>query len=230
MNKPIKLLSLIMFILFFSSQVSAAFVLNSTRYIYDEGKKSISFEVENNSDSTYGGQVWIDNTDQEDGVYFVPQPPFFKVKGGQRQVIRIMKTASELPTDRESLFWLNVQEVPPKSNASESGGSTLALALNTRVKVLFRPKQLEPQRKNAEEKLKLEEDDGAIWLVNPTPYYFALVSLKLGEKDMIFERDTSMKLANFKPFSRVLIGDIPADKVSISSINDWGGVDKYDIH
>ena len=44
----------------------------------------------------------------------VPQPPFFKVGAKQKQIIRIMKTDSSLPTDRESLFWLNVQEVPPK--------------------------------------------------------------------------------------------------------------------
>ena len=53
----------------FSSQSMAAFVLNGTRFIYEEGKKNISFEVTNNAEKTYGGQVWIDNTNQNDGVY-----------------------------------------------------------------------------------------------------------------------------------------------------------------
>lgn len=41
----------------------AAFTLNGTRFIYDEGRKNIAIEVKNNSDKTYGGQVWVDNLD-----------------------------------------------------------------------------------------------------------------------------------------------------------------------
>lgn len=86
----------------------AAFVLNGTRYIYEEGKRNISFEVTNNAEKTYGGQVWIDNHDQGDEVYMVPQPPFFKVPAKQKQIIRIINTDTNLPKDRESLLWLNV--------------------------------------------------------------------------------------------------------------------------
>lgn len=71
--------------LFFCRQSMGAFVLNGTRFIYEEGKKNISFEVTNNTEKTYGGQVWIDNTNQSDGVYMVPQPPFFKVSPKQKR-------------------------------------------------------------------------------------------------------------------------------------------------
>lgn len=57
----------------------AVFVLNDTRFIYEEGKKNLPFEVTNNSDKTYGSQFWVDNTKQGDGGYMVPQPPSFKV-------------------------------------------------------------------------------------------------------------------------------------------------------
>ncbi|WP_435868345.1 fimbria/pilus periplasmic chaperone, partial [Escherichia coli] len=51
----------------------AAFVLNGTRFIYEEGKKNVSFEVTNQADETFGGQVWINNTTQNNGmVYMVP--------------------------------------------------------------------------------------------------------------------------------------------------------------
>ena len=83
----VSLLSLVM-----SSQAMAAFVLNGTRFIYDEGKKNISFEVTNQSTETYGGQVWIDNTNQDNAqVYMVPAPPFFKVAPKEKQIVRIMK-------------------------------------------------------------------------------------------------------------------------------------------
>lgn len=94
----------------FCSQSMAAFVLSGTRFVYEEGKKNLSFEVTNNADKTYGGQVWIENTYQDNGVYMVPQPPFFKMSPKQKQIIRIMNTNTNLPKDRESLFWLNVQK------------------------------------------------------------------------------------------------------------------------
>lgn len=50
-----------------------------------------------------------------------------------------MNTVSNLPKDRESLFWLNVQEVPPKPEVKDGEGSVLAMAMNTRVKLIYRP-------------------------------------------------------------------------------------------
>lgn len=103
--------------LFFCRQSMGAFVLNGTRFIYEEGKKNISFEVTNNTEKTYGGRVWIDNTNQSDGVYMVPQPPFFKVSPKQKQIIRIMNMDTALPKDRESLFWLNVRGSATKTES-----------------------------------------------------------------------------------------------------------------
>ena len=47
--------------LFFAGSAIAAFTLNGTRFIYEEGKKNISFEVSSSSDDIYGAQVWIEN-------------------------------------------------------------------------------------------------------------------------------------------------------------------------
>ena len=63
MNAMSKLVSI--FILMISSltcfNAYSAFTLNGTRFIYDEGRKNIAIEIKNNSDKTYGGQVWVDN-------------------------------------------------------------------------------------------------------------------------------------------------------------------------
>ncbi|MBC6504735.1 fimbria/pilus periplasmic chaperone, partial [Citrobacter freundii] len=55
------------------SSAMAAFTLNGTRFIYEEGKKNISFEVSSSSQETYGGQVWVDNVSQNKAdVFMVP--------------------------------------------------------------------------------------------------------------------------------------------------------------
>ncbi|EBF3476179.1 fimbrial chaperone PefD, partial [Salmonella enterica subsp. enterica serovar Typhimurium] len=163
MNKMMKWGLVSLLSLAVSGQAMAAFVLNGTRFIYEEGRKNTSFEVTNQADETFGGQVWIDNTTQGSStVYMVPAPPFFKVRPKEKQIIRIMKTDSTLPSDRESLFWLNVQEIPPKPKASE--GNVLAVAVNTKVKLIYRPKALVEGRRNAEKNLQIAHRGGEAYL------------------------------------------------------------------
>ncbi|EIU6397273.1 fimbrial chaperone PefD, partial [Salmonella enterica subsp. enterica serovar Enteritidis] len=75
MNKMMKWGLVSLLSLAVSGQAMAAFVLNGTRFIYEEGRKNTSFEVTNQADETFGGQVWIDNTTQGSStVYMVPAP------------------------------------------------------------------------------------------------------------------------------------------------------------
>lgn len=213
----------------FCSQSMAAFVLNGTRFIYEEGKKNTSFTVSNEADKTYGGQVWIDNTNQGSGVYMVPQPPFFKVGAKQKQIIRIMNTDSSLPKDRESLFWLNVQEVPPKPEVKDSEGSVLAIAMNTRVKLIYRPASIKDGRKDAEKQLKLEQRGNETWLKNPTPYYMAVVGVKVNGKKVSLSDKALADIAQLKPFSDVSLGKKVTGEASVEAINDWGGVEEFTV-
>ena len=213
----------------FCNQAMAAFVLNGTRFIYEEGKKNVSFEVTNNADKTYGGQVWIDNTNQGNGVYMVPQPPFFKVGAKQKQIIRIINTDSNLPKDRESLFWLNVQEVPPKPEVKDSDEGVLAIAMNSRVKLIYRPASIKNGRQDAEKQLKMELRGDTTWLKNPTPYYLAIISVKHDGKDISLSDNVMKEIAQLRPFSDVNLGRVVRDKISVDAVNDWGGVQSYEI-
>ncbi|EPH4539568.1 fimbrial chaperone [Escherichia coli] len=220
----VSLLSLVM-----SSQAMAAFVLNGTRFIYEEGKKNTSFEVTNQSTETYGGQVWIDNTNQSNSqVYMVPAPPFFKVAPKEKQIVRIMKTDSTLPTDRESLFWLNVQEIPPKPKNTEGG--SLAVAINTKVKLIYRPKSLLEGRKDAEKSMQIVHRDGETYLRNPTPYYFAVTAVKVNGQNVKLKDAVLNNIAQLAPESEVALGNVVLNgAVSVTAVNDWGGLVDYSI-
>ena len=226
MNKLIKVGIAYLLSLLVSSQAMAAFVLNGTRFIYEEGKKNTSFEVTNQAIETFGGQVWIDNTTQGDGVYMVPTPPFFKVASKEKQIIRIMKTDSTLPTDRESLFWLNVQEIPPKAKATE--GNQLAVAVNTKVKLIYRPKELVEERQGAEKFLQVITNSGKSMLKNPTPYYFAVTGIKVNKQEMKLNDHVLAKLSRLAPKTEVDLGRIlPSGIISVEAVNDWGGTSTY---
>lgn len=206
----------------------AAFVLNGTRFIYEEGKKNISLDVTNKARDTFGGQVWVDNTNQGNGVYMVPSPPFFKVGANQKQIVRIMKTESALPTDRESLFWLNVQEIPPKPKSAD--GNVLAVAVNTKVKLIYRPKVLVKGRKDAEKSIRVVNKDGQVWLNNPTPYYFAVTGVKVNGQASKLSSAVMNGLAQLAPGGEVALGKSSLNgPVTVETINDWGGMESHTL-
>ncbi|EPS0558336.1 fimbrial chaperone [Enterobacter roggenkampii] len=212
-----------------TTSAKAAFILSGTRYIYEEGKKNISMEITNTSKDTYGGQVWIDNSETENtGVFMVPSPPFFKLDAKQKQVLRLMNVNTSLPKDRESLFYVNVQEIPPKPKQVE--GSIIAIAMNTRVKLLYRPKSLIKERNNAESQLLSEYKNGHLWLKNPTPYYFAITSVKVNGKAVVIPKENRSFLATLKPNDEVNTGITQVGSIAIGAINDWGGEQFYEIH
>ncbi len=65
-----------------------------------------------------------------------PSPTFFKVAEQHKQILRILKINDALPKDKESLFWINIQEIP---KAPKDGTNTLSIALHTQVKMFYRP-------------------------------------------------------------------------------------------
>ncbi|EJH1462598.1 fimbrial chaperone, partial [Escherichia coli] len=172
--------------------------------------------------------VWVDNTSKGNGIYMVPQPPFFKVGAKQKQIIRIMKTDSSLPVERESLFWLNVQEVPPKPSIKE--GSVLAIAMNSRVKLIYRPSSIKDGRENAEKKLTMVQKGDITWIKNPTPYYMAIVGVQTNGKELKLNDQVTKELTLLAPFSSVSLGISVRGNLKIAAINDWGGVQNYEIH
>lgn len=224
MNKKLIASVALVLSVFTSFHATAAFTLNGTRFIYDEGRKNIAVEVSNENKDTYGGQVWISNTTQKDSdVFFIPAPSFFKVGGGEKQIIRLLNVNPSLPKDKESLFWLNVQEIPPAPKDNEN---ILAIALNTQVKLLYRPKVLKEGRNKAEENLKVM---GSI-LKNPTPYYFAVTAVKVNGQKIKLNNDLDRQLSLFKPFSEINLGRSLSGVVVVEAIDDYGARREYTLH
>lgn len=212
----------------FSSFANAAFILDSTRYIYDEGQKSVSLTIKNESEYKYGGQVWIDNIDNNDEhAFFSPSPMVFKLNQKQSQIVRIVNINDNLPKDKESLFWLNVQEIPP---ASKGEGNSLSLAINNRVKLIYRPVILKKDRVDAEKNIKYINSGSEACLENTTPYYFAISEVKVNGKSMNLNSDVKNKLGIFSPHSKVCLGKLNAsENISITAFNDYGVAIDYNL-
>ncbi|EFQ8668608.1 fimbria/pilus periplasmic chaperone, partial [Salmonella enterica] len=160
---------------------SAGVALGATRVIYPAGQKQVQLAVTNNDDnSTYLIQSWIENAQGQKYGKFVITPPLFAMQGKKENTLRIIdSTNSQLPQDRESLFWLNVKAIPAmnKSNLSEN---TLQLAIVSRIKLYYRPAALTIAPEEAPEKLSFHLHGVSLTLNNPTPYYLTVTELKAG--------------------------------------------------
>lgn len=201
----------------------AAINLDRTRVIFGSNDKSVSIILENQSKSLpYLAQVWIENAAGEK----IPSPlaalpPMQRIDSGQKSQVRILQLAdaATLPKDRESLFYFNVREVPPKSELS----NVMQVAIQSRVKVFFRPVAITPKQGDIwQQKIGVTAQGGTVKITNPTPYYITIGYLSQDNRGNFPGFDSVM----IAPFSAetVTTGSYSGERYSIGYMDDYGGL------
>ena len=71
-------------------------------------------------------------------------PPIQRIEPGASSQVRIVKQAAtqQLPEDRETLFYFNLREVPPKSGSLKEERSVMQVAMQSRIKLFWRPESI----------------------------------------------------------------------------------------
>jgi len=175
--------------LFASASADAQVIVHGTRQIFPGNQREITVRVENVGQRASLVQAWTDDGDKQAGpedarTPFVLRPPVFRLDAGKSQALRVLFAGGDLPQDRESVYWLNVLDIPPAPQADEiATGNFLQFSLRTRIKLIYRPKGLDAIA-TAPQKLQwtlVQDKQGwALQATNPTPYYvhFAKVGLR----------------------------------------------------
>lgn len=134
--------------LLFSLCVSSATWVNRTRIILSEQESDVTFTLFNDGNMPALMQLWSDRDNLFDRpetikMPFLITPPVFRLEANKSRAVRIqlLQEHKTLPQNVESLFWLNVLEVPPKSTAPASS-NLLQMAFRTRIKLFYRPASL----------------------------------------------------------------------------------------
>ncbi|MGJ3355336.1 fimbria/pilus periplasmic chaperone [Providencia sp. Je.9.19] len=203
----------------------AGVTMDRTRVIFEGDKKSITLNINNNSQELpYLAQGWLENAEgQKVNTPLVVLPPVQRLEAGSSSQVKIeaLSAVGTLPQDRESLFYFNLREIPPKSDKP----NVLQLALQTRVKLFYRPKAIIPAENSepAIEKLTLDKTGSQAVVKNPTPYYVTIVN--------VFSANLKTDDSNFEPvmvapfgqanlgMSNAQLGNSP----TLITINDYGG-------
>ena len=112
----------------------------------------------------------------------VPDHPAAFSTGCERDnVLRVVRTGGNLPEDRESLYWLNIKAIP--SSKHVEGVNTLQIAINTRIKLLYRPSAVKGRPEDVADKLEWHREGNDLVVNNRTPFYMNFQTLTLnGQK------------------------------------------------
>lgn len=164
-----------------SFSVLANIVINSTRVIYPSDKKEVSVQLLNTGEQPSLVQAWIDNGDPNSTpetakVPFFLTPPVVKVDGKNGQQLRIKYLQGDLPQDRESIFYLNVLDIPPVPENAE-GKNVMQIAVRSRIKLFYRPIHLKTSIKDINKEIRLSKYSQGVKIENKSPYYITIVSL-----------------------------------------------------
>jgi P pilus assembly chaperone PapD len=163
-----------------------------TRVIFPAGASETSLQVANLNAYPVLVQVWVDDgkldsTPDKAIAPIMPLPPEFRMSPSERRSLRLIFTGDKLPTDRESLYWLNIYEIPPSDAGTPVPAEQprLLVTMHTQMKVFYRPKKLPLPPEQAASKLgfSLVQAGGetVLRVDNPSPYYVTLRGLELSK-------------------------------------------------
>ncbi|MFO6298356.1 fimbrial biogenesis chaperone [Rahnella selenatireducens] len=215
------IIHLIKFIIFFFLSIQMSYgggiLVGRTRVIYEANKKEASLPLSNKSESKpFLIQSWIENSDGKTRGPFVVTPPLFRLNANDENNLRIAYTGGELPQDKESIFYINVRAIP---STPENDINELRLVIKTRIKLFYRPKNLQGKAYEAYKLLTFSRTHDQLKITNPSSYYVVFSYLTVGN---ILLKDTEM-IAPGSQINVKLPGNITGNTVEWSAINDYGG-------
>ncbi|MNS47034.1 Chaperone protein EcpD precursor [compost metagenome] len=117
--------------------------ISGTRVIYPANAREVTLELTNKGSTPSLVQVWIDAGDRRirpgaEALPFLVTPPITRIEAQRGQSLRLAYVGQGLPQDRESVFWLNVLEVPPSVKSTQAGQNLVQLAFRSRIKMFYR--------------------------------------------------------------------------------------------
>ncbi|KGQ51957.1 Chaperone protein focC precursor [Gallibacterium anatis] len=211
-------------LLLISSGSYANIIIQGTRFIYPSGEKGINVQLTNNDNRPSLVQAWMDNGDMKSSpdsikVPFVITPPVSRVEQHAGQTLRINYTGEPLPADRESVFYLNITDTPPKPRGENK--NYLQFAVRSRLKFFYRPQGLKISVQDAYQKVTWQKTTlagkNALRATNPTPYYITYSAVNAGS-----DAQQDAMLAPFSSHDFVMKGAV-GRQVEWTVINDYGG-------
>jgi len=225
-----------------AAPTQASVVIAATRVVYHAGDREITLKLSNQGEQPSLVEVWADqgnakSTPDTADAPFLIMPPISRVDPGKSQTLRITYAPDArvpLSPDHESLFWLNVLDVPPQpKQKSGDPRSYVQVVMRSRLKLFYRPPGLAGSPDDAAAQLSwkiVPAAPGHGYILrghNAGAYYVSLNKTDLIVSGTAFHYDggtlapggdTDIPLASLRSKPHGVV------TVNYESINDYGAV------
>ena len=186
-------------------------------------------DIINTSNANYLVQSWLEDlSGNRKKLPIVITPPIFEMQGMEKGIVRLAPITAMLPNDRESIFWLNIQEIPSKTESH----NTLKMAIRSRIKVIVRPESLaraglEEASKNLRFSLRKKDDKDYLVASNDSPYYLSMGELSILNDERYDFPDRFNMVPPFGEKIYLIPDDIKKGIIRVKHgiINDYGGIE-----
>lgn len=226
---------------FIVGQAQASVVITGTRVIYPADQREVSVKLSNNGSEPALVQSWIDDGDadaksKQKAMPFTLLPPVARIDPGKGQTLRLMYTQDPLPKDRESVFFLNVLEIPPRPSTEMQDQNLLQMAFRSRIKIFFRPLGLQGNPNEAPTQVtwqvvKIDGGQGfALKGENPTAFHVNLADAAAAIGGVTFRADGGMiapRSSQLFPLPEMKSLPAGTPDVSFNAIDDYGGAHTF---
>ncbi|MDU4840615.1 MAG: molecular chaperone [Leclercia adecarboxylata] len=205
--------------LFTTSVAYAGVVIESTRYLYKEGTREITAQIENKDNMPYLIKSWVEAPQGQTPAFMVT-PPLFRLEAKQQNTVRIFSAGNiNVPKDRESIFFFNMMAIPP-SDETQANNNTIQLAVRHRMRLIYRPKTLLSISPNSEaKKLEWRKAGNKITINNPTPFFYYFNTVNFGNTSL------TQDIKSIAPFSskEITVKGVSSATITWKIVNDYGG-------
>lgn len=207
-----------------SSSVWAVVNVDKTRIVFNQADLTQSINVVNSGNTETFLQLWTDdgNVTLSPDASITPVivlPPVVKMVPGEMRSLRLMLTSRDaLPAGKESLFWLNIYQIPALKKAPDAAERRVVLPLRIRLKILIRPAGLHAPQATDPEKLRFAVTGDKITITNPTPWFMSLNVKPQGQsaiKNLIIAPHAELQAESQAALS-------PGTALNYTVINDQG--------
>lgn len=209
-----KLLLLPLLVMVSSGAYSAVQIMSS-RVIFNEGATSAVVNMTNKGSDPALVQSWIDDGQRQKTGMFVVTPPLLRLNGGKSAVLRIIKSGQPPARDRESVYWVNIKEIPPMSSQTNQ----VQFAVHSRFKLFYRPEGL--ASRTEQPGLQWQHTANDIIAVNKSGYYITVNTLTINNHPVAIDM--------IPPYSSVNVYRHCPEKCTIkwTTINDYGRISDF---
>lgn len=199
--------------------------LGMSRVIFNEADNNagVMLPLQNSDPKPYLVQSIVRDVFMQKDTSFIVTPPLFRIEGGQKGQVQIIKGDTVLVSDRESLYFLCVKGIPSqakKADMPQKAAPALMVAINSCIKVLYRPVILaELSSESVAADLTWRRQGNQLIVNNPSPFYQHFSRVSFGN----LELESAGFVAPFSTAQYTLPPTIQEGVITWSLIDEFGG-------